>query len=104
MLTPCKDTQKALDRAVETVACVLRGKAHHLGLRSNDELELRDEIHHELSIGTEGVRQGLAPQRDLRIALAEHVLHQLVERLGKRRIGNVSLVLVEFARREESPR
>ena len=46
----------------------------------------------------------LAPTRQLGVALAEQRPHQALKGLHQRRIGNVALVLVELARREQAAR
>jgi len=75
------------------------------GWRLTDyQLQFGDEVGHEPRIGLQRLQQGVAPARQLRVGLAEQRAHQALKRLHQRRIGNVALVLVELAGREEPPR
>ena len=62
------------------------------------------EVGHEPCIRLQRLQKCVAPGRQLGVALAEKRPHQTLKRLHQRRIGNVALVLVELARREEPAR
>ena len=66
--------------------------------------ELRDEVDHQLAVRAQRLPRGVAPTRQLGVALAEELPDQALKRLRQRRIRDVALVLVELAGREQSAR
>ena len=66
--------------------------------------ELRDQVDHELAVRAQRLQQRAAPAAQLRLALAEQLPDEALERLRQRRIGDVALVLVELAGGEEAAR
>ena len=52
---------------------------------------------------TQSLLQLFFPDPQLLVALGENLLHQLLQRLGEGGVGNVPLLLINFARDKESP-
>src|SRR5580658_2500982 len=67
-------------------------------LLPDDELQLRGQIHHELTIRTERLADGVAPAAQLCFVLRQDWTDEALEGLREGRIGDVSLVLIELAR------
>ena len=61
MLRLCKYTDKPAEHGLETGLRILRREILNLGLLSDDEFKLRNEIYDELSILTESVLQPGSP-------------------------------------------
>jgi hypothetical protein len=77
-----------------------QGQLGHRRLGPDDEPELRDQIHDQLAVRTERLRDPLPPPRDPGLALRQDVERELPERLGDREVRDVALVLLELARDE----
>src|SRR5260370_493930 len=73
-------------------------------LLTDDEGKVRDEIDHELAVRAKRLLQSGAPSAHFRVALAEDLMDKTLEGLGQRRIGDVTLVLVELAGSKEAAR
>ena len=67
------------------------------GLFTDDELQFGDEIDHEPSVRAECLQKGIAPARQLGLALAEKRSHQALKRLRQRGVRDVAFILVELA-------
>ncbi len=78
------------------------GELGNRWLISDDELELRHEVHHERPVRTQRVQQGVAPNTHLGVALAEKIANEALKRLRQRRIRDVALVLIELAGRKQA--
>ena len=83
---------------------LLRRKLRDRRLFADDELQFGDEVDHEPSVRAQRLTEGVAPARQLGVALAEKRSHKALKSLGERRIGDVALVLIELARREQAAR
>src|SRR5262252_5077821 len=68
---------------------------------ADDEWQIGNKVHHELSIRTERLMERIAPRVQFAFALTQEMTDKALKGLGERRIRNVALVLIEFARREE---
>ena len=90
---PMKSAKYQLEAALR----VLWGKFRNRLLLPDDELQLRDEIHHELAIRAKRLMEGDPPPAQLFFVLRENWTDQALEGLCEGRIGDVSLVLVELA-------
>src|SRR2546426_4334171 len=85
------------EHVLEAPLRVLRGELGHWRLLADDELELRDQIDHQLSVGLQRLAERVAPAGQLRLTLAQKRLDQALEALGERGVRDVALVLVELA-------
>src|SRR6266851_4603892 len=56
-------------------------------LLSHAELELRDQVHHQPSVGFQRLAERVTPAGQLRLALAQKRLDQLPKGLGERGVG-----------------
>src|SRR6266446_8586798 len=88
----------------ETPLRVLWRKIRDWWLFSDDELQFRDQIHHELPVRPQRLPEGLTPAAQLRVTRPQERTDQTLKRLRQRRIRDVALVLVELARREQAAR
>src|ERR1700726_5308418 len=101
MFRPGDHADKPPKDQLETSLRVLRRKLRDGRLVTDDELQLGNEIGHEPAVRAERLQKSVAPTAKLGVALPEQSPNKAVKSLGQRRIGNVALVLVEFARREK---
>ena len=83
---------------------VLRRKIRDRRLFSDDELQFGDEVDHEPSVRAQRLAQGVAPARQLGLALAQKRADKALKGLRQRRIRDVALVLVELAGGEKAAR
>ena len=95
-------TDKPIEHSVKSILCVLRGQVENRGLRSDQKLEFRNQLDHQLGVGPQGLQQ-LPPQRlDFGIAPAKDIADKVPERLRESCKGDVLLVLVKFSSGEET--
>ena len=99
VLRPGKHAEEPPEHQLEPILPVLRREFGNWRLLTDDESKLRDEIDHELAVRAKRLQQRGAPSAHLRVALAEDLMDKALEGLGQRRIGDISLVLVELAGR-----
>ena len=97
MLRPGEHAEQAAEHQLEAALGVLRRQLRHRWLRADQQLELGDEVEHELAVRAQRLPQRLAPRPQLGIALAQQRPDQALERLRQRRIGDVAFVLIELA-------
>jgi len=96
--------EEAPENHMEAVLGVLRRQVHHRRLFPDHELQFGNEVDDKLTVGAQRLDQGVAPPAKLPLALAENGPHKIPEGLGQGGVGDVALVLVEFARREQAAR
>jgi hypothetical protein len=89
---------------LEAVLRVLRRQVRDRWLFPNHELQLGNEVDHELTIRAERIDQGGSPAAKLLLALAQQRADKALEGLTHRRVWDVALVLVELARCEQATR
>ena len=89
---------------METPARVVGRQIRNRRLVSDDQLQFRDELDHEPSVGAERLEKRGAPGRQVGFALRQKALGEALESLSERRIGDVALVLIEFARCKQASR
>src|SRR6516225_508125 len=87
----------------EAALRILWRKFRNRRLHPDDELQLRNEIHHELTIRIERLADGSAPTAQLFFVLRQDGTDQALEGLREGRIRDVSLVLVELAGGKKAP-
>ena len=71
MFRPCEYADKSPEHQLEAALRVLWRKFGDRRLLADDELQFRDEIHHEQSVRVQRLTQGVAPSAQLRFALAQ---------------------------------
>ena len=101
MLGPGEDAEEVSEHQLEAALRILRRQLRHRWLRTDEQFQLGDEGHDELSVWTQRLPKGLAPERQLGLALCQKVTDQALERLRQSRIRDVTLVLVELAGGEQ---
>ena len=104
VLLPGECPDELSEHQLETVPRVLWRQIGNRRLFPDDELHLRDEIDHELAIRTQCFLKNVPPLAHLRFTLDEDLTDQSLEGLCQGRVGDVALVLVEFAGCEEPAR
>src|SRR5215467_14298273 len=97
MFRPREDADELPKYQLEAPLRVLRRKLGDRRRLSDDELHFRNEIGNQSSIRPQCLLQRVAPSREVPFALAEQWPDQTHKRLRQRRVGNVALVLIEFA-------
>ena len=103
-MLPRERADEAPKYQLEAALRILRRKFGNRRLLPDDELQLGDEVHHELTIRTERFADGIAPTVQFGFALRQNRTDQALERLRESGIRNVALVLVEFARGKKPSR
>ena len=101
MLGARDDGEEPLQQQLEAVLRFLDRDVRHRRLWSDEELERRHEAEQEGSIRSERLLHIGAPRRDRDVTLAQDVFDEVLQRLGDRRVGDVALVRIELAPREE---
>src|SRR5262245_51641677 len=101
---PRKDADKAAEYKLETPLRRSRRKLGQRWLLADDDLQFRDEIHDELSIGPQRLKQYLAPLTQFGFALAEKLPDQALKGLCESRVWNVAFKLIELAGGEKPAR
>ena len=96
VLRPCEHAEETPEHQLEATVRVLRRELGNRRLLTDDESKLRDQVDHELPVRTKRLQQRTSPTAQLRIVLAEQLTDEALECLRQRRVGNVSLVLVEL--------
>src|SRR5262249_2441295 len=102
MLRPGEDAEEAPEHQLEAPVRVLGRQLRDRWLVAEDARELGDEVDQELAVRAQCLPQGGAPTAQLGLARAEQWPHEALKRLRERRIRDVTLVLVELARREQA--
>jgi hypothetical protein len=92
-----KYTEKGPEHREEPVFRILGGKLRHGRLLADYQFQFGNEIDQELAVRTDRLAERVAPARDLRLIAAENLADQGLKGLRESRIGDVTLVLVEFA-------
>src|SRR6266404_923001 len=101
---PSEYADKPPEHHLETPLCVLRFKIRDWWLFSEDEFQFRNQIHNEHSVRTQRLTNRLAPDAQLGLALGEKGADEALKGLRQRGIGDVPLVLIELAGREQAAR
>src|SRR6202451_3076946 len=97
MFRPGEYGNDAPENEMETAFRLSRLKRRDRRLVSDDELQFGDEVGHEPCIQLERLQKRAAPDRQFGVVLAEKRPYKALKCLHQGRIGNVALVLVEFA-------
>src|ERR1700680_4463744 len=104
MFWPGECSEETPEHQLETVLRILRRQVRNGRLFANDEFHLWDEIGDELALCTQWFLKSVPPTGQLRFTLDEDLTDQSLEGLCQSRVGDVALVLVEFAGCEEAAR
>src|SRR5262249_15768733 len=86
------------DYELETLLRLLWRQLGHRRLLADDERELRDQVDHQSPVRLQRLEERVAPAGQVRLALAEERLDQLVKGLSDRGVRDVAPVLVELSR------
>ena len=97
MVRPCEDADESPKHQLEAALRVLRRQRKDRWLFADDELQFRDEIHHEPSIRTYRRTKRFTPAVQLGFARAQKQADQALKGLRQGGIRDVALVLVEPA-------
>ena len=97
VLLPREHAKEAPKYHLEAILRVLGRQVRDRGLLSDHQLQLWNQVHDELTIGTQRVAERLPPAAKFHFALAQEGADKALEGLGKRGVWDVALVLVEFA-------
>src|SRR5260221_11821988 len=81
---------------LESVLGFLRRELWHCGLLTNHQLQFRDQVSHQLAIGTQGFEDSSPPMSDFLLALAQDLMHERLESLRQQSIRHMRFSLLEF--------
>src|SRR5215510_7024409 len=101
---PSEDADELPKHHLEAPLRVLWWKLRHRRRLSDDELHFRNEIHNQSCVWSQRLPQRIAPRRKVRFAFAEQRPDQALKSLRQSRVGNIALVLIEFAGSENATR
>ena len=104
VLFPREHAEEAPENHLEAVLRVLWRQVRDRPLFADHELQLGNEVHHELTVVAQRLAQRVPPPAELRIALRQKRSDKALKGLGKRSVRDVAFVLVELAGREEPAR
>src|SRR5262249_5775018 len=104
MLRLGKHPDKSPKHHVETTLRLLGRKLRYGWLISNNELQLGDEVDHEPSVPAQCVQKSVSPCAELGVVPAQKEPHKSLKGLGKTRIRDIALVLIELAGSEQTAR
>src|ERR1700722_5331200 len=104
MFRSCEDVDEAPEHKLKSILSVLWWKIRNGWLRADYELQFGDEVNNERPIRVQRLPKALAPTLELGLAPAQQPADQALKGLRQRRIGNVALVLIEFAGGEKAAR
>src|SRR5579872_1910550 len=102
MFRPREDADKSSEDQLKTPLCFRGRKLRNGWLFANDVLQLGDEIDHQQAVRLQRLLKCVTPLAHLIFALTEEWPDKTLKRLRQRRIRDVTLILVELARGEQS--
>src|SRR5712664_89804 len=104
VLRPGEHGEKAPESQLKAALRVMGWQLRDRRLVTDDELQLRNQVYDKPPVRAQRFAKCLAPSSQLWIALAKQWSDQALKGLRQGRIGDVSLVLVELAGREQAAR
>src|SRR5215831_15091083 len=104
MVRSGKCANEAPTYELKTALCLLWRQLRNRRLVSDDWLELGNEVDHEPPVRSQRLQKRLPPARQLGVAFAEERPDQALKSLHQCRVGDIALVLVELAGREQAAR
>src|SRR5258708_403895 len=104
MFRPCKHADESSEYQLEATLRLLRWKLRDLRLVSYDELQLGNKIDDQLTVRIQRVAKGVTPGSQVGLALGKKGPDEALKGLCERGIGDVPLVLIELAGREQAAR
>jgi hypothetical protein len=103
-MLPREHLSKATEYQLEATLRISWWKFRDRRLLADNELQLRDQIHHELAVRTERLLDCIAPATQFVFILYQDWTNEVLEGLREGCIRYVALVLVELARRKMATR
>src|SRR4051812_43443922 len=100
MLRARERGEEVSKRRLKAAPRIVRWQVRHWRLLTDDELEFGDEADDQLTVWPQRFQQCVPPPAHVGFALDQYLTYQRLERLGQRRIWDVTLVEVELARGE----
>jgi hypothetical protein len=104
MFRACEHVDEATEDELEPILRLLRRKMRNRRLRADYDLQFRDEIDNERSAGIQCLAKLLAPTLELDLAFTQQSADEASKGLRQGGVGDVALVLVEFARGKKAAR
>src|SRR6185436_14811489 len=98
MLGPSEDSQKPSEHELEAALRVLWRQFRDHPLVADNDLQVGDEIHHELSVRPERLMERMSPASQFVVAPGQERADQALKGLREGGVRNVAFVLVELAR------
>src|SRR4029450_5871817 len=81
MLGPSEDSQKPSEHELEAALRVLWRQFRDHGLVADDDLQVGDEIHHELSVRSKRLKERISPATQFGVALGQEWTDQALKGL-----------------------
>src|SRR6202048_1380672 len=104
VLLPREYAEKPPQNHLKAVLRFVRRQLRNRWLSPDHKLQRGNQVDDKLTVGAQRVAQGVPPPAKLRLTLAQKRAHKALEGLGQGGVGDVPLVLVELAGREETTR
>ena len=102
MLRPCEHTDESPKDQLKPGLRILRRNLRDRRLFSDNEPQIRNQFHHQLSVGIQRLTKGVAPHAKLCLALGQKRPDKALKSLRQRGIRDVAFVLVELPRSKQA--
>ena len=76
MVAPSEHGEEAAQDGEKAILGLAERQIRHRRLRADEDLEFGNEVHDETTVRPQRIQHGLAPDRELRLALDEELAHQ----------------------------
>src|SRR5262249_8990379 len=104
VLGPSEDPQKPSEHELEAALRVLWRQFRDHGLVADNDLQVGDEIHHELAVRSERLMERMSPATQFVVALGQERTDQALKGRRGGGVRIVGFVRVELARRKQGAR
>src|ERR1700757_3775840 len=98
MLWSCEYVDETPKHQLQSILSVVWWKIWNGWLRADYELQIRDEVNNERPMLVQRLLKTVTPTLELCLASTQQPMDKALKSLQQWGIGNVTLVLVEFAR------
>jgi len=102
VIFPREHCQEGPEDSMEPVFRFCNWNFRKWRLFTDNQLELGDDVRHELAVWPDRIQYGGSPTTKLGFAFAEDLTNKTLESLGQRRVWDFSLVLFEFPGNEDA--
>src|SRR6516162_5780031 len=100
MLWAGEHAQESNEYHLQTVLRGLQREIRHRRLLADNELQLWNQVHHQLAICTNSLPDRISAMVDFFLTLTQDLAHKALEGLRQGSVGDVWPLLVKFPRNE----